>query len=159
MPKKVVTPKKRHLPVEPKKHLKKLMESPKKIKIRIKSTKKPKGDVTLGPAQKSQPPAGVFEPTVDLELQIPDSIIIKADFVNQMRPVISGPQTGKVVDSLLTKTMGHLIMKRKTKKRINRTGFPTPKKKKVVPKEAKKEIKVKSYLTFFRIEKFQCIYF
>lgn len=161
VPKKVITPKKRHLSADPKAKeakgkkiestSKRSVDSPKKIRIRIKPNKKSQKVMTSNnspvhsshPLPKSQPPAGVFEPTIDLELQIPDSIIIKADFtatnhVHHVPRVMTDVPGGKVVDSLLTKTMGHLIMKKKTKKRINRTGFPTPKKKKVVPKEDRK---------------------
>lgn len=90
----------------------------------------------------SGPPPGVFEPTVDLELQIPShtipSIITKTEIDSPrtqvesvVRLVKDEPQHkgDRVVESLLNKTGGHLLLKRKRKK-ANRTGFPTVRKKK-----------------------------
>lgn len=71
------------------------------------------------------PPPGVFEPTVDLELQIPISTI-----------VITGTGKGGLltVRSKLEKCMdspsSSLSSSKKKRKKINRTGFPTLKKKK-----------------------------
>lgn len=88
------------------------------------------------------PPPGVFEPTVDLELQIPShtipSVITKTEIDSPRTQVESvvrlvkdePPNRGdRVVESLLNKTGGHLLLKRKRKK-ANRTGFPTVRKKK-----------------------------
>ncbi|XP_021707227.1 histone-lysine N-methyltransferase ash1 isoform X2 [Aedes aegypti] len=88
------------------------------------------------------PPPGVFEPTVDLELSIPASIpslIAKVELLDSPRlkdniAKTEGEDTGKknsekVIEKLLTKTGAHLLLKKKRKK-PNRTGFPTVKRKK-----------------------------
>lgn len=88
------------------------------------------------------PPPGVFEPTVDLELQIPahtipaiitkteiDSPRTQVDAVVRLVKDEPHPKGDRVVESLLNKTGGHLLLKRKRKK-ANRTGFPTLRKKK-----------------------------
>ncbi|XP_011294066.2 histone-lysine N-methyltransferase ash1 [Musca domestica] len=95
----------------------------------------------------SCPPPGVFEPSVELEIQIPpmaklsDSatgIITKSEIespllmdINKSYEVVPPKSNGQrgVVESLLNKTGGNLILKRKRKK-INRTGFPTIRRKK-----------------------------
>lgn len=91
----------------------------------------------------SGPPPGIFEPTVDLELQIPytsisiPSIITKSEVDSPRQSdnsfkglvVETNQQNEKMVEKLLNKTGAHLWLKRKRKK-PNRTGFPTLKKKK-----------------------------
>ncbi|XP_061391640.1 histone-lysine N-methyltransferase ash1 [Musca vetustissima] len=103
----------------------------------------------------SCPPPGVFEPSVELEIQIPpmakltDSstagIITKSEIESPLLMDLNKPFGGSadmvtmppskpngqrgVVESLLNKTGGNLILKRKRKK-INRTGFPTVRRKK-----------------------------
>lgn len=94
----------------------------------------------------SCPPPGVFEPSVELEIQIPPiaklndttaTIITKSEVdspllldLNRGYTESSGKNNGtRVVESLLNKTGGNLILKRKRKK-INRTGFPTVRRKK-----------------------------
>ncbi|KAM7355050.1 histone-lysine N-methyltransferase ash1 isoform 1-T2 [Cochliomyia hominivorax] len=94
----------------------------------------------------SCPPPGVFEPSVELEIQIPpitklaeatSTIITKSEVDSPLLmdlnkgfsdTVVKNSGT-RVVESLLNKTGGNLILKRKRKK-INRTGFPTVKRKK-----------------------------
>lgn len=83
-----------------------------------------------------EPPPGVFVPSVDLELQIPFTSISTLT-TPRISPAMTTDvaqlaKTEKVVEKLLTRTGGHLILKRKRKK-INRTGFPTLKKKKKKP--------------------------
>ncbi|XP_065362259.1 histone-lysine N-methyltransferase ash1 [Calliphora vicina] len=93
----------------------------------------------------SCPPPGVFEPSVELEIQIPPitkfseattNIITKSEVDS---PLLMDLNKGfadatlknggnRVVESLLNKTGGNLILRRKRK--INRTGFPTKKRKK-----------------------------
>ncbi|XP_055856799.1 histone-lysine N-methyltransferase ash1 isoform X2 [Episyrphus balteatus] len=96
-------------------------------------------------SEQSFPPPGIFEPSVELEIQIPisklgdSSIITKAeaaspldllDLHNKTFPEISSNgKTERVVESLLNKTGCNFLLKRKRKK-INRTGFPTVKRKK-----------------------------
>ena len=94
----------------------------------------------------SCPPPGVFEPSVELEIQIPpitklnetaSTIITKSEVdspllldLNKGYTDASTKNNGtRVVESLLNKTGGSLILKRKRKK-INRTGFPTVRRKK-----------------------------
>ncbi|XP_073843875.1 histone-lysine N-methyltransferase ash1 [Musca autumnalis] len=97
----------------------------------------------------SCPPPGVFEPSVELEIQIPPiakltdpatGIITKSEIESPLLMDISKSYGGEVVppktngqrgvvETLLNKTGGNLILKRKRKK-INRTGFPTVKRKK-----------------------------
>lgn len=94
----------------------------------------------------SCPPPGVFEPSVELEIQIPpitkigdssSTIIAKSEVespllmdLNKGFADAAAKNSGaRVVESLLNKTGGNLILKRKRKK-INRTGFPTVKRKK-----------------------------
>lgn len=98
----------------------------------------------------SHPPPGIFEPTCDLELQIPVSTISlpaivqgRTDFSppNRIRQVNVKPAE-KVVEKLLTKTGGHLLLKKKRRKAINRTGFPTKKKKKRLDGELEKSVKL-----------------
>lgn len=78
-----------------------------------------------------EPPPGVFVPTVDLELHIPFTSISTSLPTPKITDKImeNSNQIEKVVEKLLNRTGGHLIMKRKRKK-PNRTGFPTLKKKK-----------------------------
>lgn len=79
----------------------------------------------------ASPPPGVFVSTIDLELQIPfTSISTTAMIAKDRRHVRTD-----VVEKLLNRTGGHLLLKRKRKK-PNRTGFPTLKKKKKKPAEA-----------------------
>lgn len=96
-------------------------------------------------SETSFPPPGIFEPSVELEIQIPisklgdSSIITKAeaaspldllDLHNKTFPEISSNgKTEKVVESLLNKTGCNFLLRRKRKK-INRTGFPNVKRKK-----------------------------
>lgn len=94
----------------------------------------------------SCPPPGVFEPSVELEIQIPpisklteatSNIITKSEVDSPLLMDLNKGFTEaapksigtRVVESLLNKTGGNLILKRKRKK-INRTGFPTVKRKK-----------------------------
>lgn len=97
----------------------------------------------------STPPPGVFEPSVDLELQIPistisePSIITKTELLDSPRllgddvaqvlkateDLDDSKKSEKLVETLLNKTSRNLLLKKKRKK-INRTGFPTVKKKK-----------------------------
>lgn len=118
-------------------------------------------DITLSTKTKSQlssalqiesessscPPPGVFEPSVELEIQIPTmskltdagntAVITKSEVdspllmdLNKSYPETVAKTNGqRVVESLLNKTGGNLILKRKRKK-INRTGFPTVRRKK-----------------------------
>lgn len=97
------------------------------------------------------PPPGVFEPTIDMELQIPattitlPSIVTKAELLDSPRFItdeINDLDDIGVVETLLTKTAVNLQIKKKRKK-INRTGFPTVKKKrkKIIEKEVVEEIK------------------
>lgn len=88
------------------------------------------------------PPPGVFEPSMDLELQIP-YVAISLPFMNNRfesdSPRSVGttktsnsetkPRGQKVVEKLLKSTNAQALLKRKRKK-PNRTGFPTLKKKK-----------------------------
>ncbi|XP_023303946.2 histone-lysine N-methyltransferase ash1 [Lucilia cuprina] len=93
----------------------------------------------------SCPPPGVFEPSVELEIQIPpitkyseatSNIITKSevdspllmDLNKGFADATSKSSGNRVVESLLNKTGGNLILRRKRK--INRTGFPTKKRKK-----------------------------
>lgn len=89
----------------------------------------------------SGPPPGVFEPSVDLELQIPfvsisiPSMHNKSEFDSPRsdgtaKSVSNDSKVkGRVVEKLLKSTGAHALLKRKRKK-PNRTGFPTLKKKK-----------------------------
>ncbi|XP_030370932.1 histone-lysine N-methyltransferase ash1 isoform X2 [Scaptodrosophila lebanonensis] len=87
----------------------------------------------------SYPPPGIFEPSVELEIQIPmaklnESVITKAEVSSPLLTldINEDPkkeQCTRVVESLLHKTGGHVLLKRKRKK-INRTGFPTVRRKK-----------------------------
>ncbi|KAI9588335.1 histone-lysine N-methyltransferase ash1 [Glossina fuscipes] len=94
----------------------------------------------------SCPPPGIFEPSVELEIQIPSisklaeattGIITKSEIdspllldLNRGFVMAMGKSEGtKVVETLLNKTGGNLLLKRKRKK-INRTGFPTVRRKK-----------------------------
>ncbi|XP_038122392.1 histone-lysine N-methyltransferase ash1 isoform X2 [Culex quinquefasciatus] len=102
------------------------------------------------------PPPGIFEPTVDLELSIPTSIpslIAKVELLDSPRlkeglSKLDGDDAAKknserMIEQLLTKTGAHLLLKKKRKK-PNRTGFPTvkKKKKKTIEKEpAEEEVK------------------
>ncbi|KAJ6636857.1 Histone-lysine N-methyltransferase ash1 [Pseudolycoriella hygida] len=88
----------------------------------------------------SMPPPGVFESTIDLEVQIPTipNIITKVE-IDSPRAVGEAiakivkdepnSKTDRFVESLLNKTGGHLLLRKKRKK-ANRTGFPTVRKKK-----------------------------
>ncbi|XP_016986221.2 histone-lysine N-methyltransferase ash1 [Drosophila rhopaloa] len=88
----------------------------------------------------SYPPPGVFEPSVELEIQIPigklnESVITKAEVESPLLSALDIKEDTKkeigqrVVETLLHKTGGNLLLKRKRKK-INRTGFPTVRRKK-----------------------------
>ncbi|XP_055700247.1 histone-lysine N-methyltransferase ash1 isoform X2 [Phlebotomus papatasi] len=95
----------------------------------------------------SAPPPGVFEPSIDLELQIPVSTIVIPSLVTKTEALDSPrvtesigtvdtnesllKKTEKVVETLLSKTTGQLS-KRKRRKAINRTGFPSVKKRKKI---------------------------
>lgn len=91
---------------------------------------------------KNTPPPGVFEPSIDLELQIPATTIpaivakTEIDSPRTLNETLAklikdepNSKTEKVVETLLNKTGGHLLLKKKRKKQ-NRTGFPTIRKKK-----------------------------
>ncbi|KAH8322182.1 hypothetical protein KR059_006750 [Drosophila kikkawai] len=92
------------------------------------------------PASGSYPPPGVFEPSVELEIQIPigklnESVITKAEVESPLLSALDIKEDTKkeigqrVVETLLHKTGGNFLLKRKRKK-INRTGFPTVRRKK-----------------------------
>ncbi|XP_062556034.1 histone-lysine N-methyltransferase ash1-like isoform X2 [Armigeres subalbatus] len=106
------------------------------------STTTTTASATASSSNVNAPPPGVFEPTVDLELSIPASIpslIAKVELLDSPRlkdniAKMEGDDTGKknsekVIEKLLTKTGAHLLLKKKRKK-PNRTGFPTVKRKK-----------------------------
>lgn len=97
-------------------------------------------------SETSCPPPGVFEPTVELEIQIPPiaklteaaAIITKSEVDSPLLlelnktfplPTTKIESSTRVVEDLLNKTGGNLILKRKRKK-FNRTGFPTVRRKK-----------------------------
>lgn len=77
-------------------------------------------------------PTGIFEPTFDLELAIPEAIISKTTLTEISHIPAAKNAKGNVVDCLLNKTGASMNAKRKRRKQINRTGFPNPKKKKYV---------------------------
>lgn len=88
----------------------------------------------------SCPPPGVFEPSVELEIQIPigklnESVITKSEVESPLLAALDlkddakKEQCQRVLETLLHKTGGNLLLKRKRKK-INRTGFPTVRRKK-----------------------------
>lgn len=101
------------------------------------------------------PPPGIFEPSIDLELQIPvttislPSFITKTELLDSPRYketiqkfdfLDSNKKSEGVVEKLLSRTTAHLLKKKKRRKAINRTGFPTLKKRKkklieVVPEQ------------------------
>ncbi|XP_033161603.1 histone-lysine N-methyltransferase ash1 [Drosophila mauritiana] len=96
--------------------------------------------VQLQSPASSYPPPGVFEPSVELEIQIPlgklnESVITKAEVESPLLSALDIKEDTKkevgqrVVETLLHKTGGNLLLKRKRKK-INRTGFPTVRRKK-----------------------------
>lgn len=95
----------------------------------------------------SSPPPGVFVSTIDLELQIPFTSIslpsLSKSDMDSMRTTADKKaleqqqKRERVVEKLLNRTGGHLLLKRKRKK-PNRTGFPTLKKKKKKPTEIAK---------------------
>ncbi|XP_059621985.1 histone-lysine N-methyltransferase ash1 [Phlebotomus argentipes] len=103
----------------------------------------------------SGPPPGVFEPSIDLELQIPVSTIIVPSLVTKTEALDSprvtesigtvdtneslARRTEKVVETLLSKTRRPLT-KRKRRKTINRTGFPSVKKKKKITRDNTLEV-------------------
>ncbi|XP_037934418.1 histone-lysine N-methyltransferase ash1 isoform X2 [Teleopsis dalmanni] len=96
-------------------------------------------------SEASCPPPGIFEPSVELEIQIPPIVKLNevaAGFItksevdsplmlelNKVFPSITSTEPNRVVESLLNKTGANLLYKRKRKK-INRTGFPTVRRKK-----------------------------
>ncbi|XP_055378610.1 histone-lysine N-methyltransferase ash1 isoform X2 [Condylostylus longicornis] len=88
------------------------------------------------------PPPGVFEPTIDLEIQIPatkihvNSIMEKSDIDSPLNKNLYDLHKTKecVVEKLLNKTGADLLLKRRKRKKINRTGFPTVRKKKILNK-------------------------
>lgn len=113
-----------------------------------------------------EPPPGVFEPTIDLEMPghriastssvAPLTAIAKTELETsgQPSPSTSSPRctssagtdqlvkdepalrcAERVLEQLLSKTGGHLLLKKKRKKQ-NRTGFPTVRKKKKKQGEA-----------------------
>lgn len=87
------------------------------------------------------PPPGVFEPTIDLEVQIPpiapviiakteiDSPRMQSETIAKLVKDEPSQKIDRVLEALLNKTGGHLLLKKKRKKQ-NRTGFPTVRKKK-----------------------------
>lgn len=89
----------------------------------------------------SCPPPGIFEPSVELEIQIPiaklnESVITKSEVASPLLTSLDikedankKEQCQRVLETLLHKTGGNLLLKRKRKK-INRTGFPTVRRKK-----------------------------
>ncbi|EDW69885.2 histone-lysine N-methyltransferase ash1 [Drosophila virilis] len=89
----------------------------------------------------SCPPPGIFEPSVELEIQIPiaklnESVITKSEVESPLLAALDikedankKEQCQRVLETLLHKTGGNLLLKRKRKK-INRTGFPTVRRKK-----------------------------
>lgn len=94
----------------------------------------------IRPSSTSLPPPGVFESTIDLEVQIPTlpHIITKTEidsprtFGESLTKIVKdepNAKTERLVESLLNKTGGHLLLRKKRKK-ANRTGFPTVRKKK-----------------------------
>lgn len=96
----------------------------------------------IRPSSTSIPPPGVFESTIDLEVQIPaiPNIITKTEteidsprtFNEAITKIVKDEPNAKsdrFVESLLNKTAGHLLLRKKRKK-ANRTGFPTVRKKK-----------------------------
>lgn len=96
----------------------------------------------IRPSSASIPPPGVFESTIDLELQIPaiPNIITKTEteidsprtFSEAIAKIVKDEPNSKsdrFVESLLNKT-GGLSLLRKKRKKANRTGFPTVRKKK-----------------------------
>ncbi|XP_063695507.1 histone-lysine N-methyltransferase ash1 [Culicoides brevitarsis] len=110
-------------------------------KISVPSKTKSKQDQTskLNKNSSNIPP-GVFEPSFDLELQIPVSTINfagKSEFSpeNKGKKGNTNKAAEKVVEKLLSITGGHLLLKKKRRKAINRTGFPSKKKKKLVKVE------------------------
>ncbi|XP_037039664.1 histone-lysine N-methyltransferase ash1 [Bradysia coprophila] len=94
----------------------------------------------IRPSSTSLPPPGVFESTIDLEVQIPaiPAIITKTEidsprtFGEAIAKIVKDEPNSKAerfVETLLNKTGGHLLLRKKRKK-ANRTGFPTVRKKK-----------------------------
>lgn len=94
----------------------------------------------IRPSSTALPPPGVFESTIDLEVQIPaiPNIITKTEidsprtFSEAIAKIVKDEPNSKsdrFVESLLNKTGGHLLLRKKRKK-ANRTGFPTVRKKK-----------------------------
>ncbi|XP_034110962.1 histone-lysine N-methyltransferase ash1 [Drosophila albomicans] len=89
----------------------------------------------------SCPPPGIFEPSVELEIQIPiaklnEAVITKSEVESPLLGALDikedankKEQCQRVLETLLHKTGGNLLLKRKRKK-INRTGFPTVRRKK-----------------------------
>ncbi|KAH8371333.1 hypothetical protein KR093_006987 [Drosophila rubida] len=89
----------------------------------------------------SCPPPGIFEPSVELEIQIPiaklnEAVITKSEVESPLLAALDikedankKEQCQRVLETLLHKTGGNLLLKRKRKK-INRTGFPTVRRKK-----------------------------
>lgn len=90
------------------------------------------------------PPPGIFEPSVELEIQITlpkeaMAIVTKSEIdspKNLLDPaevekfLPSQPKTEKMVETLLNRTGGNsLLLKRKRRKAFNRTGFPKTKQK------------------------------
>lgn len=103
-----------------------------------------RGALSRNYATKTTPPPGVFEPTEDIELQIPFTAIsipsiitsgkteVEISQVSQTivteKTLKEEPTQEKMVEKLLNRTGGHLVLRKKRKK-PNRTGFPTLKKK------------------------------
>ncbi|KAL5291748.1 ASH1L family protein [Megaselia abdita] len=86
----------------------------------------------------SETTPSIFQQSLELQIQIPnkltDSIITKAEVESPLEPMSypSPPKTERV-ESLLIRSNASFLNKRKRKK-INRTGFPTAKKKRPKPK-------------------------
>lgn len=95
----------------------------------------------IRPSSTILPPPGVFESTIDLEVQIPaiPAIITKTEIDSPRtfgeaittKVVKDEPnaKSERFVETLLNKTGGNLLLRKKRKK-ANRTGFPTVRRKK-----------------------------
>lgn len=93
-------------------------------------------------SKESAPPPGVFEPSIDLELQIPFTEIPIPSLTQKSTTEINRIDSSKtstknkaasekgVVEKLLHRTGAAMKIAKRKRKRPNRTGFPTLKKKK-----------------------------
>uniref|UniRef100_T1GD67 Histone-lysine N-methyltransferase n=1 Tax=Megaselia scalaris TaxID=36166 RepID=T1GD67_MEGSC len=103
------------------------------------STSKKRHRLDSTPQSGTESLPGIFQQSLELQIQIPnkltDSIITKAEVESPLEPMSypSPPKTERI-ESLLIRSNAHFMNKRKRKK-INRTGFPTAKKKKPKPKK------------------------